>query len=204
MEKRKESKPILYEMMYILDPELGEDGIERMNGAIRERITGGGGTIDKDQPWGIRKLAYEIKNRQEGYYHVLEFRAPQALPQSLAAFIRTQTGILRHLIIKVPKAKILQEQRDAAAAAKVRERPKPEEEPREAPPAETAEPSAVELSTVEVPSTEETPAPAPGPSEEIIKTREAQVEHESAAEMAGEEAAAAGEPEEAPPDVPAS
>jgi small subunit ribosomal protein S6 len=114
MARKKEEKPILYEMMYILDPELGEDGIARMNEALRDRITGAEGAIEKETPWGIRRLAYEVKKRQEGYYNVIEFRAPSNLPGVIESFIRTQIGILRYLIIRVPKARLLQEQRDAA------------------------------------------------------------------------------------------
>jgi|GEM_PF-749494 len=129
MARKREEKPILYEMMYILDPELGEDGIARMNDALRERITSAGGVIEKETPWGIRRLAYVLKKRQEGYYNVIEFHASSNLPGVIGAFIRIQIGILRHLIIRVPKARLLQEQRDAAqrkaAAEKAAASPKP-------------------------------------------------------------------------------
>lgn len=220
MATEKDQQPILYEMMYILDPELGEDGIERMNGVISERITAGGGTIEKDQAWGIRKLAYEIKKRRDGYYHVLEFRAPGTVPASLAAFFKTQVGILRHLIMKVPKAKILQEQRDVAAAARREAQLKHEEELREArlkreeelreetPPAESPEPSAVEPPpdeptpaepvTEEASPTEEESAPTDELPETETQAPETQAEQESAPEITQEEAASPTEPEPTP------
>ena len=156
MARRKDTQPILYEMMYILDPELGEDGIERMNSVLRERVIREGGLIEKDQPWGIRRLAYEIKKRQEGYYHLLEFRAPPALPSALAPFIRTQIGILRYLIIKVSKARILQEERDAAAAARRAAAAKVAEEKRLAKAAESLK--ADESADVDVPDGTASPA----------------------------------------------
>lgn len=162
MPEVNQTQLVLYEMMYILDPALEEDGIERMNNMIRERIVGGGGEIAKDQSWGVRKLAYQIKKRESGYYHVLEFHGPRTLPEHLKSFIRTQAGVLRHLIIKVPKAKILQEQRDAAAAARREKEPAP---PPEEHPQEPA-PEAPEQVEVEVPA--ETAIPAELPAEETL------------------------------------
>ena len=38
-------------------------------------VTNAGGTIDKDERWGVRKLAYRVGKRNEGYYVLLQFTA---------------------------------------------------------------------------------------------------------------------------------
>jgi ribosomal protein S6 len=155
--------------------------------------------IEKDQPWGVRKLAYEIKKRQDGYYHVLEFRSPQtALPASLGTFIRTQPGVLRHMIIRVPKAKLLQEQRDAAEAARREKQAPPKPEPPQAAPSETGKPSAVEPATIESSPTEETSGPTSEPEVEETQSPEAQHEQPSWLETDEEGMQAEVEPDDAP------
>ena len=179
MPKKKDAKPILYEMMYILDPSLGEDGIEKMNETIKERLTGAGATIEKDQPWGVRRLAYELKKRKEGYYHVLEFTAPSTVPPEFNTWSRTQAALLRHLIIKVPKSKILQEKRDAAAAAQAAERAR-EAQAAQAAKEEAAAAEAAPSESTETPKSTEpdTPvaAPASGDSPAVQESRSTEEE----------------------------
>ncbi len=166
MPRKKETKPILYEMMYILDPALGEDGIEKMNATIQERLKSGGAEITKDQPWGVRRLAYEIKKRKEGYYHVLEFTAPTTVPTAFSAWTRTQASLLRYLMIRVPKAKMLQEKRDAEAAALAAQRAKEAEAARESEAASSAPAGkpVEEQKPAEPAAPQTTPQPAPEPA----------------------------------------
>lgn len=107
---------VLYEMMYIIDSTVGEDGINKAMERIKGTIAELGGSIVKDNPWGQRRLAYPIKKRTEGYYVVLEFMlAPSRLKQ-LNADIRISMDILRHMVLRVPKAKLVQETHDEKVA----------------------------------------------------------------------------------------
>ncbi|MEW6236118.1 MAG: 30S ribosomal protein S6 [Candidatus Omnitrophota bacterium] len=102
-----------YEILYIIDAALEESEIQRLADEMKSVIQNNGGQITRDANWGIRKLAYEIKKKTDGVYINLEFDAPETTPEEIIQFIHTHAGILRHLIIQIPKAKLIQEKIDA-------------------------------------------------------------------------------------------
>ena len=57
-----------YELMYILDPKLDEDGSKALLVKIEELMSKQGVEIEKTEPWGKRRLAYAIKGNWEGSY----------------------------------------------------------------------------------------------------------------------------------------
>src|SRR5947209_7074963 len=62
-----------YEVLLMLDPELPEERQDEIVTRTRELIEGRGGVIEKHEPWGRRKLAYQIDHKDEGTYHLLLF-----------------------------------------------------------------------------------------------------------------------------------
>ena len=83
-----------YEILLMLDPELSEERGEEIVTRVRERVEGDGGTWDGHEPWGRRKLAYEIAHKGEGVYHLLLFtRGPGDAGRGLA---RAQDRRRRH------------------------------------------------------------------------------------------------------------
>ena len=55
-----------YEILLMLDPELSEERGEEIVARVRASVEGDGGTWDGHEPWGRRKLAYEIDHKGEG------------------------------------------------------------------------------------------------------------------------------------------
>ncbi len=88
-----------YEMVLVLDPTLEESGTEAEVGKCREVIESNGGTLDKVDEWGRRKLAYEIKKRTEGFYLLLEFRAKPGIARELDRELRVRETVLRYLTV---------------------------------------------------------------------------------------------------------
>ena len=64
-----------YELMVIIDPEVEERTVEPTLQKFLNVITNDGGTIEKVDIWGRRRLAYEIKKKSEGIYAVVNFTA---------------------------------------------------------------------------------------------------------------------------------
>ncbi len=102
----------LYEALYIIDSSLEESVIQRLSYEVRATILEAGGEIQKETNWGARQLAYPLKKKTHGVYINLEFTAPEDTPAKIQELIKTRVGILRELILKVPKAKLLQEKQD--------------------------------------------------------------------------------------------
>lgn len=87
-----------YEIMYIIDPSLEDDkkkaAIENVN-----EIINGNGEVGEVDVWGMRKLAYPINKKTEGYYVVTTFKADPTLPKELDRRLRISDEVIRHLII---------------------------------------------------------------------------------------------------------
>ena len=131
---------INYETLFILDPALEDEkkdaAIEMVKGVIS--TDGEVGNVDV---WGLRKLAYPIQKKNEGYYVVIEFQAEAELPKELDRRMRISDAFMRHIIVNKEE-----ELKNAPKAApKAEEAPKAEAPAEEAPVAEApAEEAPVE------------------------------------------------------------
>ena len=68
-----------YELMYIIDPTLEQDKKDAAIEAVKEIVTNNGGEVSDVNVWGMKKLAYPIEKKEEGYYVVMEFKANTAI-----------------------------------------------------------------------------------------------------------------------------
>ncbi|MBQ9972792.1 MAG: 30S ribosomal protein S6 [Firmicutes bacterium] len=87
-----------YEVMFIIDPTLEDEAKEATVETVKGIIEADG-AVDKVDVWGMRKLAYPIQNKNEGYYVVIEFKANPTLPKELDRRMRISDAVIRHLII---------------------------------------------------------------------------------------------------------
>ena len=85
-----------YEIMLLLDPELAEERANEVIQRIRDSVEGGKGTWDGHEPWGRRRLAYEIDHKGEAVYHLLLFTAPVETLDEITRVLKITDGVLRH------------------------------------------------------------------------------------------------------------
>lgn len=89
---------INYEVMLILDPALEDDKkdatVETVKGIIEAE-----GEVGNVDTWGMRKLAYPIQKKSEGYYVVIEFKAQPTLPKELDRRLKISDNVMRHMIV---------------------------------------------------------------------------------------------------------
>jgi small subunit ribosomal protein S6 len=85
-----------YEIMLLLDPELAEERANEIIQRIRDSVEGAGGTWDGHEPWGRRRLAYEIAHTSEAIYHLLLFTAPVETLDEITRVLKITDGVLRH------------------------------------------------------------------------------------------------------------
>ena len=86
-----------YDVLFIIDPALEDEKKEATIEAVKEIIAADGevGNVDV---WGMRKLAYPIQKKSEGYYVVIEFQGNPSLPKELDRRLRISDNVMRHLI----------------------------------------------------------------------------------------------------------
>jgi len=89
-----------YEMMIILDPSLEERTVQPSLDQFLKVVTSAGGTIDKVDVWGRRRLAYEIDKKSEGIYTVIEMMAEPDVVKELDRQLNLNEAVLRTKIIR--------------------------------------------------------------------------------------------------------
>ena len=95
-----------YELMVIFDPEVEDRAVEPSLQKFLNVITTDGGTVDKVDIWGRRRLAYEIKKKAEGIYAVVNFTAAPATAQELDRQLGLNETVLRTKIIRPEDQKV--------------------------------------------------------------------------------------------------
>jgi len=119
-----------YELIYIIDTGLEEAARKELIEKVSTLITDNGGEIEKvDETWGKRRLAYAIDYKTEGWYVLVNFKAPAELPRELERNLQINENVLRYLVVK------LEEKRSAVKPRAVRPAAPVEEAAEEAAPA---------------------------------------------------------------------
>jgi small subunit ribosomal protein S6 len=89
-----------YEMMIILDPELEERTVAPSLDKFLDVVRKGGGSVDKVDIWGKRRLAYDIAKKSEGIYAVVDMTAEPAVAKELDRQLNLNESILRTKVLR--------------------------------------------------------------------------------------------------------
>ncbi len=89
-----------YEMMVILDPDIEERTVAPSLDKYLSVITTAGGSVDKVDIWGRRRLAYEINKKPEGIYAVVDFTAEPATAKELDRQLGLNEAVLRTKVMR--------------------------------------------------------------------------------------------------------
>jgi len=92
-----------YETVFITTPVLSEQQIKEAVDKFKETITANGGTIEHEEVWGLRKLAYPIQKKTTGFYHLLQFEAEGSLVDKLETAYRRDERVIRFLTFRLDK-----------------------------------------------------------------------------------------------------
>ena len=172
-----------YETIIITDPDLSAEQREPVLQRVDDVVKQGDGYLALTDEWGARKLAYEIKKKDRGYYIRFDFCGTGAVVNEIERFFRIDDRVLKYMTVLVDKTVDIEKIKEEIAAAQSKsEKAKkeaeaaaaatPVEEPVEAQaePAETAAPSE---EPAEAPAeTAETAAPSEEPAEAPAETAE--------------------------------
>lgn len=88
-----------YEVIFIVKP-LEEEATNAVIEKFENLITTNGGTVDKIDRWGKKRLAYEIKDMLDGYYCLFYVTAEPAVVAEVDRLMKINDDILKHMIVK--------------------------------------------------------------------------------------------------------
>lgn len=190
-----------YELVLMLDPEAPDERRDEIATNARGRIESQG-TLKNEKAWGLRKMAYEIRQRTEADYRFFRFETDTPLLDDLDHNLKITDGVLRFRIFKVdPDAPVI-EPPPPTSLASARSDARPQRRDRDdGPPPAAPAPEAAETPAAEAPAAEAPPAEAPAPEPAVPEAPTPEPTAEAPAPAPAEEAPVAGAPpaDEAPP-----
>lgn len=89
-----------YEVVYIIDPAVEEEARKELIAKFNTLIADNGGSVEKVEEWGKRRLAYAIDYKTEGYYVLVNFQAEAELPKELERNLQISDSVIRYQVIK--------------------------------------------------------------------------------------------------------
>jgi small subunit ribosomal protein S6 len=91
----------VYDLVLLLSFDAEEDQRAKILSDVESAISAAGGSIERNDDWGRRPLAYEIRHQPQAEYHLLQFKAPPTLIDELSHTLRITDGVLRFRVIKL-------------------------------------------------------------------------------------------------------
>jgi small subunit ribosomal protein S6 len=89
-----------YELMIILEPGLEERAVQPSLDQFLRVVKGGGGSVQRVDVWGRRRLAYDIDKKSEGIYAVIDLTAEPDTVRELDRQLNLNEGVLRTKVIR--------------------------------------------------------------------------------------------------------
>ena len=89
-----------YETVFIIDPSIEAEEIERVIEDTQNLISGSGGTVIKVDKWGKKRLAYEVKGNRDGYYVLVDFEAEPQFIQRLGRYYGLTEEIIKYMTLR--------------------------------------------------------------------------------------------------------
>ncbi len=111
-----------YELMYIVSPEASDQELADLHAQIEAIVTRFGGCLERSEPMGRRRLAYEIRHYREGIYVLDVITGPGDMVKELDRRLKVTDRVLRHLVVRVDEALRVADRRKAAREAEAARR----------------------------------------------------------------------------------
>lgn len=89
-----------YEMMIVFDPDLDEGQLQAQTERVTALVTSRGGTIQRVDPWGRRRLAYPIRRKRDGMYTLLRVQLAPNAAAEIEHSLRLMESVMRYLIVR--------------------------------------------------------------------------------------------------------
>jgi len=115
----------IYENLFIVKPDATEEEIDHLVEQMSKNITTTGGTVDKVDKWGKRRLAYRVEKQREGYYILLTFTAGSQAVREFERRMRVQDAVIKFLTVRIDETQKRIEKRKKVREKRALRRPKP-------------------------------------------------------------------------------
>ena len=115
----------IYENLFIVKPDATEEEIDQLIELMSKNVTTGGGTVDKVDKWGKRRLAYRVEKQREGSYVLLQFTAEPAAVKEFERRMRVQDSVIKFITVRIDETLKRVEKRKKEREKRAHRRPQP-------------------------------------------------------------------------------
>jgi small subunit ribosomal protein S6 len=91
----------IYDLVLLLSTSASDEDRAKILADVEKAISAAGGSLERNQEWGNRPMAFRIRHESDAEYHLLQFTGPPTLLESLSHSLRIADEVLRFRIIKV-------------------------------------------------------------------------------------------------------
>jgi small subunit ribosomal protein S6 len=153
----------IYEELFVVKPDATDEVLDPVIEQVKSVVTQAGGTVDKTEKWGVRKLAYRVLKYDEGQYILLQFTAKPDTVKELERRLRVSDLVIKFITVRIDeKLKRIEKRKKQREKRAARKPPVPVSAPAVASPLLPGEPSAPVPGAPGAPAPA-APAPAPAP-----------------------------------------
>jgi small subunit ribosomal protein S6 len=167
-----------YETIIITDPDLSAEQRDPLLQRVADVVNQGDGYLALTDEWGARKLAYEIRKKDRGYYIRFDFCGTGAVVSEMERFFRIDDRVLKYMTVLLDKAADIEKIKEEIAAAQSEAEKAAEQAEIAAAQASSEEPAEAQTDTAAAQTPSEEPAEAQTdtaaaqtPSEEPAETQ---------------------------------
>jgi len=91
----------IYENLFIVKPDATEEEIDHLVEQMSKNVATSGGTVDKVDKWGKRRLAYRVAKHREGHYVLMQFTAGPETVSEFERRLRVQDSVIKFLTVRI-------------------------------------------------------------------------------------------------------
>ena len=91
----------IYENLFIVRPDATEEEIDQLIELMSKHVANAGGTVDKVDKWGKRRLAYRVRKHREGTYVLLTFTAGSEAVKEFERRLRVQDSVIKFITVRI-------------------------------------------------------------------------------------------------------
>lgn len=115
----------IYEELFIVRPDATDEEVDPIIEQVKNIVTQSGGTLDKTEKWGVRKLAYRLLKHTEGQYILLQFTAQPETVREIERRLRVADLVLKFLTVRIDEKLKRIEKRKKAREKRAARKPPP-------------------------------------------------------------------------------
>ena len=106
----------IYEELFIVKPDVPEEEIDQLIEQMKSVVTTAGGTVDKVDKWGKRRLAYRVDKYREGAYILFQFSSAPETVKEFERRLRVSDMVIKFLTVRIDETLKRLAHRKATAA----------------------------------------------------------------------------------------